>query len=206
MTAPAGRPRSGRRWLAAIALGLAALAPVVGSRGDPAGPARPGVAELSDELATGAPLVGATKLARRIRDRRGDRIIDVRDSAEFVRLAVPTAENRALAELPAAVSRGEEIVVYDGGDGSAVRAWLLLRRLGYPRVRVLDRGILGWVEDVLQPVLPNGTPEERARFAEHAELSRYFGGVPRAGRRAPSLGGADRTAQAIALISRRGCY
>lgn len=207
MTIRNRRPITTRlRWgLGAIALGLALLAPAASGGGRP-GPGRPGVAELSGELATGEPMVDAVELARRIRDRRGGRIIDLRDSAAYIRLAVPTAENLTIAELRAAVSPGEEIVVYDGGDGSAIRAWLLLRRLGYPRVRVLERGILGWVDGILQPVLPNETPVERARFAEVAELSRYFGGVPRAGRPAPSPGGTDRTDEAIALIGRRGCY
>ncbi len=195
-------PRWGRR-LAIAALGLAALAPVVGSAGGPGGT---GVAELSRELASGAPVIDAPELARRIRAREPFRLVDLRDSSAYVRLAVPTAENLGMPDLPRAVSPAETVVVYDDGDGTAVRAWLLLRRLGYERVSILDRGILGWVEGILDPVLPNETPAERARFRQVAELSRYFGGVPRAGRREPPGAGVSRAEDAIQIISRRGCY
>ena len=190
------------RVLAAAALVLGVLAPVIGAV-DP--PGRRGVAELSAELATGAPLVDAVTVGEWIRDRRPVRIVDVRDSSAFIRFSVPTAEHvpfPALAALP--VDSARPVVVYGNGDGLGVRSWLLLRRLGHPDVRVLERGVQGWIDGIVSPVLPAGTPEERRRYERVARISRYFGGVPRIGD-PPDRSG--RTAEeAVQLLSRRGCY
>ena len=98
------------------------------------------------------------------------------------------------------------IVVYDDGGGAAIRSWLLLRRLGHRDVRILRGGALGWVDHVLNPVLPAGTAEERARFDRVARVSRYFGGLPKVGEPKPLDADPARTEEAISLISRRGCY
>mgnify|MGYP001052812926 CR=1 FL=1 len=188
--------------LAAAAVALGVLAPLAGA-GE--GPGRPGVAELSRELADGAPLVHAVTVAEWIRARRPLRIVDVRDTSAFIRFSVPTATNvppPALQEL--AVDSGRPILVYDDGEGQAVRAWLLLRRLGHPRVRILERGVLGWIDGVVNPVLPAGSPAERERYERVARVSRYFGGMPRIGE-PPER--ADASADdAVRLLSRRGCY
>lgn len=188
--------------LATVAIGLGILAPVAGG-GE--GPGRPGVAELSRELAGGAPLVDPVTVAEWIRDRHPLRLVDVRDSSAFIRFSVPTAGNAplpALRELP--VDSGRPIVVYGDGDGQAVRAWLLLRRLGHPRVRILEHGVLGWIDGVVNPVLPAGSPAERQQYDRVARVSRYFGGMPRIGE--PPVR-ADATAEdAVRLLSRRGCY
>lgn len=186
--------------VAAIALGL--LAPVAGA-GE--GPGRPGVAELSRELADGAPLVDAVTVAEWIRDRQRLRIVDVRDRSAFIRFSVPTAVHvplPALGALP--VDSGRPIVVYDDGEGQAVRAWLLLRRLGHPRVRILERGVLGWIDGVVNPVLPASSPAERGRYERVARVSRYFGGMPRIGEPPERV---DASADdAVRLLTRRGCY
>lgn len=187
--------------LAAIAVGLAVLAPLVGAADRPGGT---GVAELSEELASGAPLVDALTVAEWIRDRRPATIVDVRDSSAFIRFSVPTAVHVPFDELYG-LSRdaGRTLVVYDDGAGQAVRGWLLLRRLGHPDVRILRRGVLGWITGVVRPVLPAGSPEERKRYERVAAVSRYFGGLPRIGTPpAPDSSSDD----AVKLLSRRGCY
>lgn len=191
--------------LAALAIGLAALAPVVGTGGarGPGLSSAPGVAELTAELAARTPMVDAVELAERIRARRPMRVVDVRDSSAFMRFSIPTAERVPFNELRAAIEPGTEVVLYDAGGGDAVRGWHLLRRLGHDRVRILDGGVAGWVDGVLSPVLPAGTPEERARYDRVAAVSRYFGGVPRVGDPAPATTDAD---AAVRLLSRRGCY
>lgn len=201
------RPSTGA-VLAGLAVVLGVLAPVAGVRP----PGDPGVVELTAELAGGDPLVDAVTLGEWIRDRRPVRVWDVRaDSSAFIRFAIPTAAHvpfRALRDRlaghDAPTPDSGIIVLYDDGDGSAARAWLLLRRLGYPDVRILERGVVGWIDGVVSPVLPADTPEERARYRRVAAISRYFGGLPRTGTPpARDRTGAD---EAVQLLSRRGCY
>lgn len=190
------------RVLAAGALILGGLAPVAGTGDDPGDT---GVAELTGELAAGGVLVDAVTLAEWIRDRRPVRVVDVRDSSAFNRFSVPTAENVPLPAAPElAVDSSMPIVVYDDDGGQAVRSWLLLRRLGHPDVRILERGVVGWIDGVVSPVLPAGTPEERERYERVARVSRYFGGLPRIGQPPERAGAA--ADEAIKLLSRRGCY
>lgn len=197
----AGRVLAG----AALVLALGAALAGAGERGAPGAISTP---DLAADLASGAAYQDPLELARMIRERRPVRIVDVRDSSEFIRFSIPTAGHRSipeLAELGPVASEGR-IVIYDDGSGNAVRGWLLLRRLGHSDVRVLRGGALGWVDDVLNPVLPAGTPKERARFDSVARLSRYFGGAPRIGEPRPRAADPARTAEAITLLSRRGCY
>lgn len=192
--------------LAGTGLTLAVLGALAGSGGR-GGPGGTGPVELTTELASGEALMEPLELAAMIRERRTVRLVDVRDSSSFIRFSLPTAHPMGLPEL--ADMAGDDrspIVVYDDGSGAAVRAWLLLRRLGHPDVRVLNGGVLGWLDHVLNPVLPAGSPAERARFDRVAELSRYFGGMPRVGEPEERPGGPGRADAAITLLSRRGCY
>lgn len=194
--------------LAGLAIALGLLAPLAGG----GAPGSPGVAELTAELADGGPLVDAVTLGEWIRDRRAVRVWDVRaDSSAFVRFAIPTAVHVPIRALAGRLRGGDApaldsatLVVYDGGGGAAARAWLLLRRLGHPDVRILERGVVGWIDGVVRPVLPADTPEEQARYRRVAAVSRYFGGLPRSGT-SPARDGGDAD-QAVQLLSRRGCY
>jgi rhodanese-related sulfurtransferase len=188
--------------LGAGAVLLALSAPIFGT-GD--GPGNPGVAELTKELAGGGPFLDAVTLAGWIRTGEEPRILDLQEESASVRFSIPTAEHldiRQLADVPLDSLRAT--VVYDGGEGTAVRAWLLLRRLGHPRVRILEGGVVGWIDGVINPVLPADTPEEMAHYRRVAEISRYFGGVPRIGRPPPESGSSAE--DAVQLLSRRGCY
>jgi rhodanese-related sulfurtransferase len=201
---PAGRPV--RLGLALAALILGVLAPVAGDRGRalPGDPGTPGVPELTRELESRAPVVEPLVLATWIRERRPLRLVDVRDSSAFVRFAIPTADRVAWRALPGIpVDPDRPLVLYDAGDGAAVRAWVLLRRLGHRRAYLLDGGVAGWVESVLSPVLPAESPEERARYRRVAEISRYFGGLPRIGVPPPP---SPSSRDPVRLLTRRGCY
>ncbi len=189
--------------LAGLAIVLAVSAPLAGGRGEPGGSDGAGVVELTASLAAGDPFIDAVTLGEWIRDRRPVRIWDVRaDSSAFIRFAIPTATHVPFDSLAGRGADSTTIVVYDDGAGAAVRAWLLLRRLGHPDVRILERGVLGWIDGVVSPVIPPDTPEERYRRV--AGVSRYFGGLPRVG--TPPERGSDDADQAVQLLSRRGCY
>ena len=188
--------------LAVMAIALGVLAPWAGVE---RGPGRPGVVELTTELADGEAFVDAVTLGEWIRDRRNVRVRDVRtDSSAVVRFAIPTAVHVPPKELIGEARDSTTIVVYDDGDGTAVRSWLLLRRLGHSDVRILRGGVLGWIEGVIRPVLPADSPAERQRYRRVAEVSRYFGGLPRTG--TPPTRDTGSADEAVRLLSRRGCY
>lgn len=192
--------------LAAVVLAAGAALATAGGPPEPAiaeGPGARGVEELRAELAGGGAFVDAVTLGEWIRDRRPVRVLDLQDPSANIRFSIPTARHVTRRELSAIERDGPTIVVYDDGSGAAAQAWLLLRRLGHPDVRILRRGVLGWIDGVLEPVLPAGTPDERAAYERVAAVSRYFGGMPRIGEKSsPSTDAMD----AVQLLSRRGCY
>ncbi|HEX9631752.1 MAG TPA: rhodanese-like domain-containing protein [Gemmatimonadales bacterium] len=153
--------------------------------------------------------LSALDVAAWLRDRKPNlTILDVRpDSAAFAEFHLPRARHASLAELRALTrDPGMTIVVYGDGGDLAARAWVVLRVLGHDTVRVMPDGVGDWLAAVLNPTLPSdATAEARDAFATQAELSRYFGGLPRI---VPPGEHADSTATAATLLqrtSRRGC-
>lgn len=204
----------GHRLLAGAAATLGALALLAGG----AGATREGVdvTALAREVEAEADHVTARELAAWIRDgRQGLRIIDVREPAEFADYSIPTAENLSLTALTRAAIRPDEtVVLYSEGGAHAAQGWFLLRARGVKRVYFLREGLYEWLTQVMNPVLPDGaTPAERAAFHSAAELSRYFGGVPRAGggasvdadASAALPGTSTESAAAVHRVRRRGC-
>jgi rhodanese-related sulfurtransferase len=210
--------RAPHRLLAAAAATLGALALVAGG----AGASRRGVdvAALARQVEAEADHVTARELAAWIRDDRpGLRIIDVRTPAEFADYHLPAAENLSLTALArGSFRRDDTVVLYSEGGAHAAQGWMLLRSRGVERVYFLREGLYEWLTQVINPVLPEGaTAEQRAAFDSTAELSRYFGGVPRAGGggavdagdASAALPGAssagDGSAAAVRRVRRRGC-
>lgn len=209
--------RAGHRLLAGAAAVLGALALVAGG----AGASRQGidVAALAREVEAEADHVTARELAAWIRDGRPRlRIIDVRSPAEFAEYSIPTAENHSLTALARGAFRPDEtVVLYSEGGAHAAQGWFLLRARGVERVYFLREGLYEWLTQVMSPVLPAGaTAAQRVEVDSAAALSRYFGGVPRAGGAAPAgddasaaLPGAPAdeggTAAAVRRVRRRGC-
>jgi rhodanese-related sulfurtransferase len=179
--------------LAAVAVALAALAAVTG---DASPTARPSDAtELT-----------ALELARWIREGRAYlRVIDLRDAQAFASFAIPGADRAGTTELEHAPwDREATIVLYADSAPTARRARAALQARGVQRAYVLAGGIDDWVRTIAAPVLPaNPSPEEAARSREIAELSRWFGGVPRIGE-VESIA-RDSVREAMARIRRRGC-
>jgi rhodanese-related sulfurtransferase len=160
------------------------------------------------------PSVTAVRLAAWLHDRHDVRIYDVRAQAAFDAFAIPTAEHVTFDSLSAlAFARTDTVVVYgEAGDGDAVRAVQELRARDIGTTYVLRGGVDEWVADVLNPTLPvYTTPGQEAEFERVAELSRYFGGVPR--RATPTDAPADANAAAtpgaaarqLEAVIRRGC-
>jgi rhodanese-related sulfurtransferase len=166
--------------------------------------------------------VTAVELAAWIRERKpGLRVVDVRVAEDYAEFHLPTAENVSLTGLTRAAIRPDEtVVLYSEGGTHAAQGWFFLRVRGIEHVYFLRGGLYEWMTEVVNPTLPaDASPAQRAEFVRTAELSRYFGGVPRIGggpgptrvddpaaelpRRAPDGDGAG--AAAVQRVRQRGC-
>ena len=204
------------RYLAGSALLLGALAVVAGSPRLEHN-ARFDVNGLAAAVERESDHVSAIELARWIKEQRKDlRVIDVRDSASFDAYHIPKAE---LIDLETLVrtpfKRDETLVLYSDGGAHAAQAWVFLRAMGHERVYFLRGGLYEWLDEVMSPALsPIATDSMQAEFETVAEISRYFGGVPRIGDSSssqPSLpvpGHRDEhaaTREAVVRVRGRGC-
>jgi rhodanese-related sulfurtransferase len=189
-----------RRWLGIVAVALGVAAPFAGS---PFRNARGmiDVDELARMVAHEEDHVTALELAQWIKDRRAVRILDLRSRAQFDSLRIPGAERVTIDSLTGiGLSSGDTVVLYSEAGAHAAQAWVFLRALGFRHVFFLRGGIYEWIDQVLSPTLAvNPTDAERLAFARAAPLSRYFGGLPRAG--VPRV----EQAKSVAQIRRRGC-
>lgn len=157
-------------WLGTVAALLAIAALVVDVFGPMAG---------GRDAASVTPI----ELARWIRDARPDLdLIDLRDSADFDEGHIPGARNAPLAGFDGApASAGARVVVYAEADEDAAAGAARVDATGLAAaVFVLERGLDGWLDDVMAPRIGHdATESERAAFADRSELSRWFGGIPR---------------------------
>ncbi len=192
------------RFLAGAAGALAVLALIAGNPHPSAtsstadGETIPGMA-IDD-----AYRITAVQLAEWLRERRpGIRVLDLRRESEYTQFSLPKAELTELAQLGViGIDSAATIVVYAGEAETAKRAWVILRALGYEDVYFLEDGIGEWLADIMNPtVSPDASPSERADFDRLAELSRYFGGLPRV-----AAMSRDRSTEAVLQRTmRRGC-
>ena len=202
------------RLLAVSALLLGAFAAIAGSPVATSN-ARIDVATLAQTVDREDDHVTSVELARWIKDRKENlRIVDIRDSAEFKDYHIPGAERIDLPDLVKThFGKNETIVLYSGGGAHAAQGWVFLRALGYTQVYFLRGGLAEWLDDVMSPTISASLSDSaKEEFKKVAEISRYFGGVPRVGDPAPA---ASETSQAqkqipktvdkVARIRGRGC-
>ena len=150
--------------------------------------------------------VTALELARWIRDARpGLRVIDLRNAESFEAFSIPGADRMSSDDLVRARwEPNATVVVYADSALAAQRAHETLRTAGVRDAWVLNGGVGEWVNTIASPVLPaNPTPEEAAASREIAEMSRWFGGVPRVGEQRATT--SDSLRAALGRIRRRGC-
>lgn len=191
MTAPRGR---------GIHLVLAGTALVLGVLAAASGDVSSRAAGSNPEEVT------ALELARWIRDARpGLRVVDLRDAESFEAFSIPGAARMSSDDLMH--ERWEPnatVVVYADSALAAQRAHEMLRTAGVRNAWVLKGGVGEWVNTIASPVLPaNPTPDQAAASREIAEMSRWFGGVPRVGE--PRATTSDSLRAALGRIRRRGC-
>jgi rhodanese-related sulfurtransferase len=203
---------SAPRLLALAALVLGVAAPFAGN------PYRPlqavvDVRELANAANRGEDQIDARLLARWIRKREpGLRLFDLRSESDYSSYHIPGAERLDIAAIDrTAISATDLIVTYSDSTAQAAQAWVFLRAMGLHDVYFLRSGLSGWFDEVINPVLAaDASPEARQQFESDAELSRYFGGVPRIG---PSSEAAtekpdaprENVRKAIVGARRRGC-
>ncbi len=149
--------------------------------------------------------VSALLVAEWLRERKpGLRISDLRGVDAYEQFHLPRAEPLAPLDMsPAAFSRDETVVVYGSDSVEARLAASTLRETGIGQAYYLADGVAEWLTELLNPTLaPDASPAERAAWERTAELSRYFGGLPRieAGAAEPRS-----AAEVLRRTVRRGC-
>jgi len=175
-------PPGVNRILAGAAGALAVLALVAG---DPYANAATANAEGSQTLGIemdDAHRVTAIELAEWVRGRKaGLRVLDLRTPSEYEQFNLPKAELTSLSQLGITeFDSSATLVVYANDTEMAQRGWLILRALGYSNVYFMEDGIGEWLKDIMNPTIsPDASQIERTAFEKLAELSRYFGGLPR---------------------------
>ena len=110
-------------------------------------------------------------------------LIDVREVDEFTKYTLPNAINIPLSDILNDDYQGYldqdryNIVLFSNENFKADQAWLLLNRLGYSNLHVLNGGINGWYHTILNPPKPSEDMPNEAyelyNFRRAAGL--YFG-------------------------------
>jgi rhodanese-related sulfurtransferase len=175
------RPFTAVRKAAAVFAGLGIMAAFAGSPYRSAF-ARIDTKQLALDAGAQSDHVSVTEIAHRLVEGRNDfLLVDVRDVTAFAAYHIPGALNVPLATLTANfAARTERIIFYSDSDVHAAQAWLLLRSLGFPSVRLLAGGLEEWKRTVLFPVAPatNPSPQDQTDFAKRAAIAKFFGGTP----------------------------
>lgn len=159
------------KLLASIAILLALLAAFIGTPQPDDGDLSAIAALIENEQDHIDPL----ELAEQLIAGKKIRLIDLRDSAEFINGRIANAERMTISQLlNGALKRNETIVLYSEGGIHASQGWMMLKVKRYDSVVTLLGGYNGWKEMVLHPKLQKENPEIERR----ALISRYFGGEP----------------------------
>lgn len=185
----ASRPHAVHRVLGAAALVLAMLA-----------------AALPESARGTRGAMSALDLARWIRDGKPRlRVIDLRDSAAFETFHIPGAVRMTLDDVARARwAPDETVVLYGEDEAEGARGRANVRSSSQADAHVLAGGVNDWARTVIAPTLPvNPSPAQAAEWPEIAELSRWFGGVPRVAESASTT--SDSLRASLGRITRRGC-
>lgn len=115
-------------------------------------------------------------------------LIDVRDSTEYEKYTLPGAINIPFSAILNSDYEGYlnqdqyDIVLFSNENFKADQAWLLLNRMNYNNLHVLNGGINGWYNTILNPPKPfeNMPAEAFELYNFRRAAALYFGvGLPK---------------------------
>jgi rhodanese-related sulfurtransferase len=113
------------------------------------------------------------------------RLIDLRESSDYLKYNIPTSENFSVANiLNSDLMRNENIILYSDNDIEAAQAWFLLKANDYNSISILEGGMNRWKEEILFPACncgENPTVEQLHKHDQKTEVSKFFGGYMQTG-------------------------
>lgn len=111
-------------------------------------------------------------------------LIDIRSVEEFNKFNLPGSVNIPIENLLSEEYESyfkqnyTKNVLYGNGTVLSDQAWMLLRRIGYNNLFVMQGGLNAWVETILQPTLPELAKVdvvEMDKYLFRKAASQYFG-------------------------------
>lgn len=111
-------------------------------------------------------------------------LVDVRTPVEYAKYHLPGAINVPLKDITSEDWLSyfdqdvKEIVFYSNGTIYASQAWMLLRRMSFPNLYVLEGGLNNWVETIMRPKAPkrSASIQEVELYQFRKGASAFFGG------------------------------
>ena len=111
-------------------------------------------------------------------------LIDVRDSADYVKFHLPGAINIPLKNIlddnwiPYIDQVSQNNIFYSNGTMLSSEAWIVTKQLGFKNNFVLDGGINEWFETIIKPEKPSSmsTSQDWALYNKRLASSMFFTG------------------------------
>lgn len=111
-------------------------------------------------------------------------LIDVRSPDQYAEFSLPGALNIPLENIldedwqDYFLAEDFDIVLFSNDEIYADQAWILLRRLNYKNLRVMEGGLNRWAETIMEPPVPKASePEEAFELYDFRRAAnQYFGG------------------------------
>ncbi|MFH1049377.1 MAG: rhodanese-like domain-containing protein [bacterium] len=137
--------------------------------------------DLSQKVRDKSANVNVEDLANWIIQKKSDYIlIDIRNTPKYQEYSIPGAVNIFPADINKVdYPKTQKIIIYSDDALEAAQVWFVLKSKNYKGAYLLSGGIKEWTDKILFPSLSeNATAEEKAKFAQSIEISKYFGGSP----------------------------
>lgn len=111
-------------------------------------------------------------------------LIDVREVSEYEKYTLPGALNIPFdsilnPDFEGYLNQGQyDVVLFSNENFKADQAWLLLNRMAYKNLHVLNGGVNGWYHTILNPPKPTeDMPEEAFELYNYRQAAALYFGV-----------------------------